>query len=69
VIPANTTATVYVPAKDAVGVTEYGKPAVPDVVAQRIVHGAAEHLELLFGPVVAMTLSIADGSAIIPAFP
>jgi alpha-L-rhamnosidase len=27
VIPANTTATVYVPAKDAVGVTEYGKPA------------------------------------------
>jgi alpha-L-rhamnosidase len=26
-IPANTTATVYVPAKDAVGVTESGKPA------------------------------------------
>jgi alpha-L-rhamnosidase len=27
-IPANTTATVYVPAKDAVGVTEDGKPAL-----------------------------------------
>jgi alpha-L-rhamnosidase len=26
-IPANTTATVYVPAKDAAGVTEFGKPA------------------------------------------
>ena len=26
-IPANTTATVYVPAKDAAGVTESGKPA------------------------------------------
>jgi len=39
------------------------------VVAQRIVHGAVQHLELLFGPAVAMTLSIADGSAIIPAFP
>ena len=26
-IPVNTTATVYVPAKDAVGVTESGKPA------------------------------------------
>ena len=26
-IPANTTATVFVPAKDAAGVTEYGKPA------------------------------------------
>jgi alpha-L-rhamnosidase len=25
-IPANTTATVYVPAKDAAGVTESGKP-------------------------------------------
>jgi alpha-L-rhamnosidase len=26
-IPVNTTATVYVPAKDAAGVTESGKPA------------------------------------------
>jgi alpha-L-rhamnosidase len=26
-IPANTTATIYVPAKDALGVTESGKPA------------------------------------------
>jgi alpha-L-rhamnosidase len=26
-IPANTTATIYVPAKDAAGVTEGGKPA------------------------------------------
>jgi hypothetical protein len=37
--------------------------------ARRIVHGSVQHLELLFGAVVAMTLSIADGSAIIPAFP
>jgi hypothetical protein len=44
-------------------------PQEQKVVAQRIVHGAAEHLELLLGPAVAMTLSIADASAIIPAFP
>jgi len=49
--------------------TEYRNAEVPAVVAQRIVHGSVQHLELLFGAIVAMTLSIADGSAIIPACP
>ena len=42
-IPANTTATVYVPAKDAAGVTESGKPVgkVKGVRFLRMESGAA----------------------------
>jgi len=39
------------------------------VVAQRIVHGAMRHLELLSLLACATVLSIAEASAIIPAFP
>ena len=43
VIPANTTATVYVPAKDAAGVTESGRPAAKakGVKFLRLENGAA----------------------------
>jgi hypothetical protein len=37
------------------------------LVAQRIVHGAVEHMELLLNPAVVMTLSLTHGSVIIPA--
>jgi hypothetical protein len=41
---------------------------VMHVVAQRIVHRAMWHLELLYGPAFAAVLIIAEASAIIPAF-
>jgi hypothetical protein len=42
-IPSNTTATVFVPAKDSAGVTESGKPAdkVEGVTFQRMENGSA----------------------------
>ena len=42
-VPINTTATVYVPAKDAAGVTESGKPALKAVGVKflRMEDGAA----------------------------
>jgi alpha-L-rhamnosidase len=45
-IPANTTATVYVPAKDAAAVTESGKPAdkVEGVTFLRLENGAAVYV-------------------------
>ncbi len=45
-VPANTTATVYVPAKDAAGVTESGKPVV-EVKGVKFLHmenGAAVYV-------------------------
>jgi len=40
-----------------------------NVVAQRIVHGSVQHLQLLLGPVVVTILSIVDESFIILACP
>jgi len=39
------------------------------VVAQQIVHGAVQHLELLSVPAFGTVWSIAGASVIIPAFP
>lgn len=41
IIPPNTTATVYVPAKDAASVTESGKPAAKSLKLARMESGAA----------------------------